>query len=1850
MIDMHFGYRVTFTLRRKFSPSYVNQQLNHQRNPIMSLSPRTGTPNHTSLRVRFFAFACVLSLLATQFVLPAKAVVFASGRAITPPPISAPPEPFVVGSNGAETRLLRSVPSVTGMLASLARSFTLAFPPSGGVDEKSNALAGEVDSSSTAVAAPAMFLPSASAFDLAKLRLDPKNATGGTDLYSQNFGWGTSLVGLPGRAGLDMGFGISYNSLVWLKDAAHSEIVFDPDVSKVSPGFTFGFPDIEPAYYDTDKSVWVFLMLNPDGSRTEFRRVGSSDVFDSADSSYRQLVINPGGAPDGKAALIDMTVTSTDGTRMHYLWKSQIKKYQCEEIKDRNGNYITINYTSGRMTSLADTLGRVITINYDSGNYPISITQTWKDGNGGGSTNVTHNWATFDYTNATVSTSFSGLTVIGPANSTTVKVLEKITYPDSSFTKFEYNGYIQVKKISQVAADSTSHVLNYVSTNLDTISGSPTDCPRLSTTRSWVENFNLVSGTATEVVATNSLTTGATYSLPNSISGSATRIDVAVTGHPDGLYTRTYVGASGYKESLPLATEDCTGTNCATRLRWTWTDWTQDNTGVSYITNPRVVESRVGDGTNTKKTTVGYGSNGYGLSELVKVYDTDLSTVLKTQTTAYQLGSTYTDKRIIGLPSETKLYEGTDSSGTLMSKVTYAYDEGNLTGTDPVQNISPTQHDNTNFSSSYVTGRGLLTSMTRWDATAPTTSGSAVTSSMKYNTAGAVVSKTDSLSHTVKVAYADNYNSSPGISTYAYPTTLTDQAGNSSTVKYRYDIGANVEANSPAPAGQTYGKTSKRWFDSYGRMEKEAVLVNGVEQFYTRREFPTNGIQSKTYSTIIDTGTNGPDTADEVLSESWSDGAGRVRLARTPHTFDSYGAAATWAGSQIEYDILGRVKRQSVPTEVDSSFNPTGDDYSRGWLWTYEKYDWKGRTVRKINTDGTDSSTLNDSDILISYEGCGCAGGQVTTIEGERVPYGTSSYARRKQKVYEDILGREVKTESFEWDGSTVYSTVANQYNGRDQVIQTTEYAGTTSSSTHQETTASYDGFGRLKQSHKPEQRDGSTLKYTSYNYNADDSIQTVTDARGAETEYTYNNRGLVTNIAWHVGSTGITDPTDVTFSYDNLGNRTQMTDGLGQVDYQYDSLSRMTAETRDFTDSLVNAPVYGVYKLEYTYTMSGLKSYKDPFGETISYTPDKLGRVSSVASTWSSGSRTYANNPHYRTWGALTHLDYGNGTEMNAGGFNNRLQATTFEVKKGTTSIINKTYDFYSDSSVKSETDANDARFDRLYKYDHQARITNAYSGAEARGSTDSAVNIPFGNTFGYDAFSHQNSIYQKHFAMVPTSGWTYNYANNRLSDTYYANFYDYQGNQVRDIDAVTKTYDYDAADRMSSSYFYYVNPTTSVIDFEDYETMSYSGDNQLVKVATTHDPTEGDTETDATYQIRSSVLGGQTISKVDKTGAKIQTYIIAAGTVVAGTFWDNSAVWSHKDPNTDSIRSTTASGTVSWSDSDFGSHELDASGRSVGFSNPYGSDPQWDNIPDLYQAQQSFDNMTSGMPTSFKVDGLQMPKQYFEEYSEFLGENLFLMIKHNAWLSTHPIGYKKIDQPRTPPTLKPSGAGETIPPGADAYADFDERGESTRNYYKAVYASSWTANLIISPFLASVLALGKATWKNRFTPEEIASLRKHVGDAITGDCADFLARILKAHTGRDIDPKAFLLEGFDRVRDSGPKYGFFWGGLSAFPGTGGVSGWGNRGKNDAEIDYGHNGKTSSEDFQTNIAGFIHEIVHVAAFADDKALSEAVLNAGITVYTARGEIMDFPTDKDNRNLKYSGYWGQALINHCAPK
>ena len=120
-----------------------------------------------------------------------------------------------------------------------------------------------------------------------------------------------------------------------------------------------------------------------------------------------------------------------------------------------------------------------------------------------------------------------------------------MTYTDNSFTKFEYNGYMQVKKVSNVAADSTSHVLNYVRTNLETPAANQADCPRFTETRSWIENFN----NGAEIVISNNILTGHQVTDLDGATVTASLIQLQMQNHPTGNITNTYVGESGWMEA-----------------------------------------------------------------------------------------------------------------------------------------------------------------------------------------------------------------------------------------------------------------------------------------------------------------------------------------------------------------------------------------------------------------------------------------------------------------------------------------------------------------------------------------------------------------------------------------------------------------------------------------------------------------------------------------------------------------------------------------------------------------------------------------------------------------------------------------------------------------------------------------------------------------------------------------------------------------------------------------------------------------------------------------------------------------------------------------------------------------------------------------------------------------------------------------------------------------------------------------------------------------------------------------------------------------------------------------------------
>jgi PKD repeat protein len=289
-------------------------------------------------------------------------------------------------------------------------------------------------------------------------RLDPLNRTGGggEDPLSRNFNWSIPLVGLPGRSGLDLGLSLAYNSLAtWIRNG--NAISFDDDHGSPAPGFRLGFPVIEGNFYNSQAGKYSFVMITPSGGRLELRQIATSNLYQSVDSSY--LLLDAG----------NMKLRTTDGSQLSYAWMGS--DYQCTEIKDRNGNFISINYDSlGRVDTVIDTLSRTIHFNYDS-NGLSSISQTWAG--------QTHYWARFTYASKTIQTNFTGLTVYGPQNNSTIHALTQVKLADDSHFDFDYTSSGQVWKISQYTGETSAHLLNYRSYNLPADNTTaPTDCPR----------------------------------------------------------------------------------------------------------------------------------------------------------------------------------------------------------------------------------------------------------------------------------------------------------------------------------------------------------------------------------------------------------------------------------------------------------------------------------------------------------------------------------------------------------------------------------------------------------------------------------------------------------------------------------------------------------------------------------------------------------------------------------------------------------------------------------------------------------------------------------------------------------------------------------------------------------------------------------------------------------------------------------------------------------------------------------------------------------------------------------------------------------------------------------------------------------------------------------------------------------------------------------------------------------------------------------------------------------------------------------------------------------------------------
>lgn len=1560
---------------------------------------------------------------------------------------------------------------------------------------------------------------SSSAASLISARAHPRNQPG-NGMLTRDANWSVPLLSLPGRAGLDLGLTLSYSSMVWTPSGPY--IYFDEDNGFPSPGFRLGFPTVQRKVFDAQTARNAYLLITGSGQRVELRQVGTSNVYDAADSSYLRLTDNG-----------SLVVQTTDGTRMTFTYFNG--EFRCTEIKDRNGNYITVNYNSlAQITNITDTLGRVITFNYDSNANLLSITQAW---NG----QPSHQWATFGWTTQTVQPSFGTLSVVGTFNNAVIPVLMQVGLPDGTRYNFEYTSAAQVAVIRRYRADNSQPF--YTVFQYETTSN---DCPRLSQSRVAAENWTSLNGVPGEVT---------TYFAVD--PDGACRLTA-----PDGTVYKEYYG-TGWQAGLTTLSEIWSG---GVKQKWTATSWTQDNTSVGYEINPRVTESNIYDASgNRRRTETIYTSYNLpapvALPTEIKEYDANAISVLRRTTITYfDGGQNYIDRRVLGLLREVIVYDGNNQP---QSKVWYDYDWDNDYWTATPQ--PATQHD----ASGVPAGRGNLCWIGRWDVADINNVSKITATYTKYNRTGAVIRTDDHYGHGNSISYADSFSDAVNRNTFAYPTTITDADGNSSYVQFNFDFGATTRTQSPAPANQSQGAIRTVTYDSIGRTERSTTVNNGA---YTRYVYGPNYVQS--FSTVNN-------IADEAYGIQVFDGVGRIIASAGNHP----GSTGGYRAQMTIYDLMGRAIKTSNPAEMTSTWVPAGDD-AAGWLYTQQTYDWKGRPLVQTNPDNTRKE--------MSYAGCGCAGGEVVTFTDEGTIFGGVA-KRRQKKVYSDVFGRTVKTEVLNWQGGSVYASTVNTYNVRDQITQVREYAGAEGSGTYQDTVLTYDGYGRLQTKHVPEQNAGTA---TTWAYNADDTIQSITDARGAYTTFTYNNARHLPNVVTHTlaGSNAIVE----SFSYDAAGNRTSMTDNSGTTTYQYNQLSQMTSETRTFSG------LGGSYTLAYDYTVGGqLKSLTDHTNQRINYVYDNAGRISALTGT----NYTYGqfiNSITYRAWDRPRQITYGNGRTETVS-YNARLQSTHYEIPAGggVGTAVSIDYQYYDDGRMKYSHDLLDNRFDRSYEFDHVGRLTKALSGAEARGEPFTE-NRPFNETATYDAFNHLNVRSSEHWSKSQGFGSNDTYSNNRRVGW----AYDSNGNLLTDAD---RQHTYDAAGRTSSSSWTggYFN------EFSD-------GDGQRVKTVEANL---------VTYYLRSTILGGQIIEELTSSGAK-QKSMIYGGQKVIGYDWGNGNVsMLHEDPSGVTIRS-------SISQSPFVNYfsELDPWGAEVYTWDPYLDDP-------AFSGGRGESGPTYGgfgdisMPSNgCMLDGSYTLCDFVYRNGEALALELSVGGRTKQFSLTPGLlglfwvkdAGQKLSKAQTPP-------GALLSAGDVIVTNTDDDG-----------LGHW-ALINLNP---------QDTTRTPLNSDEISTLLSEVKKLLSNpDCAKFIKSVLsqlKVDTGRQQHDTTDILQLFQAVQDG---RGFDWqSDLNAQARGGG--GPGNASITIKPVNDFADLTNKSPGFMVNRARtIIHELFHVAGY-DHNAMALAAYNIGEKFDSSwRPWRGDFPDPKDSvfqtndratrLDGAYSGFFGNVLNQHC---
>jgi YD repeat-containing protein len=504
-----------------------------------------------------------------------------------------------------------------------------------------------------------------------------------------------------------------------------------------------------------------------------------------------------------------------------------------------------------------------------------------------------------------------------------------------------------------------------------------------------------------------------------------------------------------------------------------------------------------------------------------------------------------------------------------------------------------------------------LTSMTE-----PVTSYLTDTTTYSYNSVGELTSSTSSGSGTTKYTY----------NSHALPLTKTD--GNGNVTSLSYDAYGNLTGQSVRSpgGGEPNGRGPLSAYNESGQQVLSVPATGNesgghyVAADATRTVYNPDGAELSVTTPGAATSTTSYDAAGDVTSTT------DVNGRKTTHSWSAVAvkggvdwreASTDPAGTTTDlYDPSGDVLSSTPPQPPKTvSGKPAGvvtDVYNadqqiirsingQGVATSYDR-DGLGDVLRSTSRGVTGTATYN----LVGW----ATSASTTTISyppdngtpGDPTPHTSTTYTQYG-------LAGQVEKSTDTAGGSISYT-----FGAGDRIASVTDMRG----STHY----SYDNLGDITSVVSPA---GRVTNYT-YNaqghdtsqtigsqtwtmaYNADGNLVQTVDPDGRTANYTYDalNRKTGVSYSWANGTSGLSAPA-VNWSYNKLGQRTQMVDGLGTHTYTYDSQGRLTS-----VDTLTKSGDH--QNFSYNYSTPGQLDETYPDGTTVTYHTDDGGNLLGIS------------------------------------------------------------------------------------------------------------------------------------------------------------------------------------------------------------------------------------------------------------------------------------------------------------------------------------------------------------------------------------------------------------------------------------------------------------------------------------------------------------------------------------------------------------------------------------------------------------------------------------------------------------